>query len=54
MAQHPTAFCRSNQYIGAHRTQTAWRGGRRMLKGDLTSTPFAPLLLSLAEDDATG
>ncbi|MDQ1700315.1 MAG: hypothetical protein QOG34_2178, partial [Frankiaceae bacterium] len=25
-----------------------------MLKGDLTSTPFAPLLLSLAEDDSTG
>ena len=25
-----------------------------MLKGDLTSTPFAPLLLSLAEEDTTG
>ena len=25
-----------------------------MLKGDLTSTPFAPLLISLAEEDSTG
>src|SRR3954454_18221111 len=25
-----------------------------MLKGDLTSTPFAPLLLTLAEDESTG
>src|SRR5438067_2488051 len=28
--------------------------GPRMLKGDLASTPLAPLLLHLAEDDATG
>ena len=25
-----------------------------MLKGDLTTTPLAPLLLSLAEEDSTG
>src|SRR3954465_8047330 len=29
-------------------------GGRSMLKGDLTSTPLAPLLLQLADEDATG
>src|SRR5881398_545881 len=29
-------------------------GGRSVLKGDLTATPLAPLLLQLADEDATG
>src|SRR4051794_40227857 len=29
-------------------------GGRSMLKGDLTATPLAPLLLQLADESATG
>src|SRR3954453_2101373 len=29
-------------------------GGRSMLKGDLTATPLAPLLLQLASEDASG
>src|SRR4051794_40843638 len=29
-------------------------GGPTMLKGDLTSTPLAPLLLQIAADDSTG
>src|SRR4051812_19179798 len=29
-------------------------GGRSMLKGDLTATPLAPLLLQLADEAATG
>src|SRR5206468_12241479 len=29
-------------------------GGRSMLKGDLTATPLAPLLLQLADETATG
>src|SRR3954453_7204979 len=39
---------------------TSWRrrsgtqGGPGMLKGDLASTPLAPLLLQLAEDLSTG
>src|SRR3954462_6639399 len=38
-----------------HRAAAGRRGGgRSMLKGDLTSTPLAQLLLQLADEDATG
>src|SRR3954467_10642908 len=47
---------RSADAIGTSRLAAAERygGGPGMLKGDLSSTPLAPLLVQLAEEDSTG
>jgi hypothetical protein len=50
-AQRVGGGCRWTEYIG----RQLWHGGGpSMLKGDLTATPLAPLLLQLADESATG